>query len=561
MLVGYVTGSEETSPYEFLVRVRSKPEDLPETMLKIGDILKTSFYYPNHGRITIYAMVTEIFSSWDGDYITGFEESMMIEKKLRLPMRTFMARVVTTRIVSETSPYNPPDVPPVPGSAVYLVDGEEEVNVSLGFDDLIEKKKALPVGILPNGAVAYVDLDYILGDNGAHINISGQSGVASKTSYMTFLMRSLVDHVGSPKPIFIVFNVKGQGLMFLDRGSDSWSRLKNTPRGRIWQDMYRRMGVKPEPFDRVEFYAVRKDYLNSKPDSIRSSARSYFWSSKDVFDSNLFEMVFDPDELARNSNLMLGVMMITEYMEDVGWRRINDPYDLVKNLKETESKLVQFLLEEGKGIPRSTVKLLQRRIQLAAKTGLDLLWHKDASEESRINWNRPGGITVIDISKLRTRMQSLVVGAVLKDIMREKERGNLMGVPVFILIDELNKYSPRNERSEIASIFRDVAERGRSFGIILVGAEQTASEVDYRVVTQASTTVVGRQKWVELQKSEYGHLLPEQKRKVATLRQGEMIIDQPFLRVPILVRFPYPAWALREDDFSEENMDIERLLT
>ncbi len=561
MLVGYVTGSEETSPYEFLVRVRSKPEDLPETMLKIGDILKTSFYYPNHGRITIYAMVTEIFSSWDGDYITGFEESMMIEKKLRLPMRTFMARVVTTRIVSETSPYNPPDVPPVPGSAVYLVDGEEEVNVSLGFDDLIEKKKALPVGILPNGAVAYVDLDYILGDNGAHINISGQSGVASKTSYMTFLMRSLVDHVGSPKPIFIVFNVKGQGLMFLDRGSDSWSRLKNTPRGRIWQDMYRRMGVKPEPFDRVEFYAVRKDYLNSKPDSIRSSARSYFWSSKDIFDSNLFEMVFDPDELARNSNLMLGVMMITEYMEDVGWRRINDPYDLVKNLKETESKLVQFLLEEGKGIPRSTVKLLQRRIQLAAKTGLDLLWHKDASEESRINWNRPGGITVIDISKLRTRMQSLVVGAVLKDILREKERGNLMGVPVFILIDELNKYSPRNERSEIASIFRDVAERGRSFGIILVGAEQTASEVDYRVVTQASTTVVGRQKWVELQKSEYGHLLPEQKRKVATLRQGEMIIDQPFLRVPILVRFPYPAWALREDDFSEENMDIERLLT
>ena len=95
MLVGYVTGSEETSPYEFLVRVRSKPEDLPETMLKIGDILKTSFYYPNHGRITIYAMVTEIFSSWDGDYITGFEESMMIEKKLRLQELTALIDMMT----------------------------------------------------------------------------------------------------------------------------------------------------------------------------------------------------------------------------------------------------------------------------------------------------------------------------------------------------------------------------------------------------------------------------------------------------------------------------------
>ncbi len=559
MIVGYVTGTEKTSPYEFTIRIKSKPDGVPDAMLKIGDIVKTSFYYPGHGKVTIYAAITESSASWDADYMTGFEETMMVEKNLRLKLKTFSARAVTTRIVSERDPYSPPDVPPVPGSEVHLVTEEKEVQTALGTDELAKKGRALPVGILPNGAVMHLDLDYILGNNGAHINISGQSGVAAKTSCMTFLMRSIIDHVREPKPIFIVFNVKGQSLMFLDRESASWNKLKNTERGRKWLEMYEKMELKAAPFENVRFYAIRKDYLNSKPDSLRPDATSYWWNSSEVFELDLFEMIFDPDELSRNSNLMLGVILIGEYMEGRRKEKIKDPYDLIKHLKEKDSDLNRFLIEDG-GIHRSTVKLLQRRIQLAAKSGLSLLWHKDDNEQNKIEWNRPGGITVIDISKLRTRMQSLVVGGVLRQILREKEKGNLMKVPVFILIDELNKYSPRNEKSEIAAIFRDVAERGRSFGIILIGAEQTASEVDYRVVTQASTTVVGRQKWVELQKSEYGHLLQQQRKKAATLKQGEVIIDQPFLRVPMMVKFPYPAWALREDDVWHETQEIDSYL-
>jgi len=61
--------------------------------------------------------------------------------------------------------------------------------------------------------------------------------------------------------------------------------------------------------------------------------------------------------------------------------------------------------------------------------------------------------------------------------------------PVFIFLDELNKYAPRTEGGAMVKLFRDVAERGRSFGVILVGAEQTASQVDFRVVTQSSTTM------------------------------------------------------------------------
>ena len=52
------------------------------------------------------------------------------------------------------------------------------------------------------------------------------------------------------------------------------------------------------------------------------------------------------------------------------------------------------------------------------------------------------------------------------------------------MIDELNKYAPREGNSPIKDVLLDIAERGRSLGIILIGAQQTASEVERRIVSQ-----------------------------------------------------------------------------
>ncbi|MCD6449623.1 MAG: ATP-binding protein [Thermotogaceae bacterium] len=566
MIIGYVTGSERTSPYEFYIRMNSKLGKLPDYVPRIGEIVKVPFEYKNQGKIVIYGVITEVTSSWDGYQMPGFEERLVIEKKAKMALRTFTAKAITTRVISEKNKFNPPDVPPIPGSAVYLAE-DEEIATGLSFDEIMEKERALPVGILDNGYPAYIDLDYILGENGAHINISGQSGVASKTSYMTFLMRSLIDTLkGKVDPIFIVFNVKGQSLMFLDEVSRKWKNSLKTAQGKRWLEMYKALGIDPKPFENIEFYAVRENTISTKPNSLRSSAKTYWWNTKEFFENDLFELIFDPDELSRNSNLMLAVVTVEEFilerLERKNWKSDKevpkDSNDLVQLIASKESKLNERLQSEG--IHKSTVKLLQRRIQLASKSGLELLWHRDDNSNNKINWKEKGRITVVDISRLRTKMQAVVVGAILKDIIKAKEKNaSFIDIPVFILIDELNKYSPRSEKSEIASIFRDVSERGRSFGIILMGAEQTASEVDYRVVTQASTTIVGRQKWVELQKSEYGHLLPEQKRKAATLGKGEMIVDQPFLRIPIKISFPFPAWVLSEKDRGSNDKEIEML--
>ena len=556
MKIGYVTGSSEASPYEFYVRLKSGINKPPDVMVRIGDIVKVGFEYSNFGKITIYGMVTKILNTWDVP-MRGFEEIITIEKGVKPKLSSFIAKVVTTRIISSENDMNPPDVPPIPGEIVHLV-GDDEVDIALGFDSFSDRK--LPVGLLENDSTAFLDLSYILGENGAHINISGQSGVASKTSYTTFLMRSIIDNIKRSeryrhlKPIFIVFNVKGDSLMFIDHYSRRWIESEDTDIGKEWRRMYEKLNVSPHPFENVEFYAVSKsEFIGQGVESLRVDAKPYSWDTADFFDLGLFEMIFDPQELERNSNLMLAVISIMEYMnaEDTfsshekmrRRNKISNPYELLEELKEDNDL---YILLKSLGIGVSTIKLLKRRLQLALNIGLGKIWKKDGN---KIEWNRPGGITVIDISRLRTKMQSIVVGAVIKDVMREKEKGMLSNSPVFIVLDELNKYAPRDERSEIASIFRDVSERGRSFGVILIGAEQTASEVDYRVITQAATVVVGRQKWVELSKSEYGHLLDEQKRKAATLTQGSVIVDQPFMRLPITVRFPFPAWALNENDY------------
>ncbi|HEX3515361.1 MAG TPA: hypothetical protein VHT26_15315 [Trebonia sp.] len=50
----------------------------------------------------------------------------------------------------------------------------------------------------------------------------------------------------------------------------------------------------------------------------------------------------------------------------------------------------------------------------------------------------------------------------------------------------------------------DIAERGRSRGIILIGAQQTASEVERRTVSNSAIRVVGRLDSAEAGRPEYG---------------------------------------------------------
>ena len=78
----------------------------------------------------------------------------------------------------------------------------------------------------------------------------------------------------------------------------------------------------------------------------------------------------------------------------------------------------------------------------------------------------------------------------VKRLLEEKERSGDARPLVFLVLDELNKYAPREGWSPIKEVLLDIAERGRSLGVVLIGAQQTASEIERRVTANASFRVV-----------------------------------------------------------------------
>jgi DNA helicase HerA-like ATPase len=139
-----------------------------------------------------------------------------------------------------------------------------------------------------------------------------------------------------------------------------------------------------------------------------------------------------------------------------------------------------------------------------------------------------------------------VVGVLLKRLMEEKEARGERKPLMFLVLDELNKYAPRTGWSPISEVLLDIAERGRSLGLSLFGAQQTASEVERRVIANSALRVVGRLDPAEAERAEYGFLGTVGRQRATLIQPGTMIVTQPEIPTPLLLNFPFPAWATNE---------------
>src|SRR5262249_1377294 len=109
--------------------------------------------------------------------------------------------------------------------------------------------------------------------------------------------------------------------------------------------------------------------------------------------------------------------------------------------------------------------------------------------------------------------------------------------------------------SPIKEVLLDIAERGRSLGLILIGAQQTASEIERRIVSNSAIRVVGRLDAAEAERAEYGFLSAPARQRAAILKPGSMLLQQPQLPLPLQIRFPFPSWATRVSEVGNEPGD------
>ena len=149
-------------------------------------------------------------------------------------------------------------MPPLPGAAVAGPRARARPGAVLRSDG-----GQAPDRVARDGEPLYLNLEFLDGTRGAHVNISGISGVATKTttprSSSTRLFNSGVLGAEAINTKALIFNVKGEDLLFLDHAN---IRLADKDRER-----YRRMGLEPNPFDSVAVYGRPARSIKSSPTS------------------------------------------------------------------------------------------------------------------------------------------------------------------------------------------------------------------------------------------------------------------------------------------------------
>lgn len=202
----------------------------------------------------------------------------------------------------------------------------------------------------------------------------------------------------------------------------------------------------------------------------------------------------------------------------------------------------------GPAIGIGTINAFVRRLQASVRH-LERMIRADAPDPERHRIRLDSNqVTVVDLHNLNDRAKRFVVGVTLKRAFDEKERAGQSDELLLVVLDELNKYAPREGTSPIKEVLLDVAERGRSLGVILIGAQQTASEVERRIIANSSIRVVGRLDAAEASREEYGFLPSVHRQRATILKPGTMILSQPELPVPLVLEFPFPAWATRASE-------------
>jgi DNA helicase HerA-like ATPase len=547
--VGRVLGTLDAMPLEFWVAVEEGE------YLQLDDVVEVVTPLPDGTEIRLFGVVDLVRARHEG---ARFDSDVFLVEKGVLPATVAQAgHVKVTRVEPEIF------VPPRPGQEVRRATGRRR-DEALFFDGMERK---VPIGLSRDGEPVFANLDFLDGSRGAHANISGISGVATKTSYATFLLHSLFTSGAlggeAASTRALVFNVKGEDLLFLDQPN---ARLREEDRA-----AYARLGLPPGPFESVQFLApVRRGSAErlAATGSRGKGVQAFFWTIREVVTERLLRFLFAE---AEDAGSLLGAVVDQIETKLIGAARQrgkpDDPWIEIEGESiETFEALVEALTrlrdeDDGRTLAErwairaapGTVAAFERRLHAAAKRVGHLIRGRDVGRRADhvLDW-RKTQVSVVDIHSLHDQAKRFVVGAVLKRMFEEKEALGTARPLVFVVLDELNKYAPREGSGPIKEVLLDISERGRSLGIVLVGAQQTASEVEGRIVANASLRVVGRLDAAEAERPEYGFLTAAGRSRAGILKPGTMIVLQPEIPTPLLVRFPFPAWATRKSEVAEK---------
>lgn len=452
-------------------------------------------------------------------------------------------------------------IPVQEGRKVYLAT-EEQIMDALGLNDV---KNPLPAGYMEmydgenkQTLPVHFNSHFLIGPEGAHLNISGISGLASKTSYAMFLMKATQDVMSkheNESVAFIMMNVKGTDLLKIDQMNERQNELDEI------RPVYEKLGLEMKPFQQVKyFYPYSKDYT------------AYTYEKEEVIKNRMnagnafqYKYLFENDEDKECLDLLFA--------------NVDDPNDTIESI-------INFIISNGgnfKGVESwddfKTALYQQTQSDTASKAGKEISvmsWRKfyrlfnKSFQKSRQMFTEKLGkgsvrlrdeigkiqkndVMVIDVAKMDEESQGFVFGDVMRAVYNLKlgssERKE-EDIPdrIVIFIDELNKYASNDvpKSSPILRQLLDITERGRSLGIVLFGAEQFVSDIHKRVKGNCATQAFGRTNAIEITKEDFRFVPSVYKTMLTRQKQGEYIIQNPVFRSMLNFKFPKPIYKYYE---------------
>ncbi|HEY3133172.1 MAG TPA: hypothetical protein VGJ47_00955 [Gemmatimonadaceae bacterium] len=540
----------------------------------IGTIVRVDGAQPIDGQIPhIYGIVVEGFSYTDlqspmHDVLghDGLPTTAGYAPSERAEIRLYTAAVL------RQIPEEP--LQPVPMGQVFLAD-EADVQVALRMDSYLREgaNTGIPVGVYRAGgtdAVIYLDADFLLGPEAAHLNITGVSGLATKTSAVEWLLSSLFTHFPEEKGSIaaVAFNVKGPDLCYLDQP------------GKVEESddvLYEKLRVEPKPFDHVEYFApytAKGLTLNTfrNNEELLDKVTPLTWGLREVL--QFAEVLLNKDDVDAKADALIDFIK-----ENVIDKEFSDPVLTKKHRVQSFSDLDAWFRDVLQGMEKrdgeswrthhvATIRKVRNRLSNISTRCAGLV--TDSGEVSDLPFGSFSDRTVyvVDVANLEEDAQDLIFARIVSKLREHLERRDLGVKHLVVFVDELNKYAPGDGADTyVRKMLLDIAERGRYLGLVLFSAQQFRSQVHRRVVGNSGTALFGRMDADELSTPGYAVLSPATRTKLATLEKGQLMIRHPHFTQPIFVRFPRPSvmqgreGAERYPQASEISMDAAVLRT
>ena len=438
----------------------------------------------------------------------------------------------------------------------------------------------------PQRTPLYVDEEYLLGPEAGHLNITGMSGLSTKTSHALFTIASTFQTVKDKKVAALMFNVKGADLLFLDKPveapeddpelAERYERAGQRGLPPEDREMYDSLGIQVKPFENLKVFAplrygmesgeriLHAEGIPARKLNTRRSARGedscvypVIWELGDVLPYAGY--VFEPSDM---DDKFRGFI---EELRDRGIRTTADFYLLLDEIED----YFEAAREDGKNVSswnghnHMTIAKVRNRFKVLPNKCGGLLAHGRVEHGDLPRADGPfedNEMRVVDISQLTGVPQDLIVTSVISRIWELAETGGLGVDKLIIFVDELNKYAPsgNSRTSSLKDTLVDISARGRHLSLTLFGAQQFRSKVEDEVIGNAATSLYGRIGDEELTNASYRSFSGTTREELLQLEKGQLLLRHAHYAVPVFGRFPRPPVLMGKqgtDIFGEQKQD------